>query len=355
MHKRLRLGTCHRLSSNRVKLGRPRRGSIFYFHIHLYAVYPLVSGLYGHQAYLEPKTGDRSGTGSRGDLWSKLPYTWETRPQYYGQIYKQLLHYHLARVISSVPAGRFGVSARGVASFGQHGQVLRIPPPLLAASAAGIADGETTMTSVSKACLFGGALFAAGMTSTANADFTIGSTVHGNGLVSGPYAYSYTVVPAFSYSSDTGAASGPTSAYAATNGSTVDVTLSATEISGTATELANTGFAYFNFETEFTMSADVPVELAWDIDRSLTPNSFTFRVIDTDSASTIFNLVPGTDPDMGSTTVNLVTGTNYLIEAFYSARPTASSGSLSATVIPAPASAALLTLGGIAAGRRRRA
>lgn len=201
------------------------------------------------------------------------------------------------------------------------------------------------------ACLFGGALFAAGVASPASADFIIGSTTHNSGFSDGPIASGYAGGGDYNTMSDIGAASGETSASVSfSTGTSSDVVLSATELSGSAVKSINS-FAYFAFNTDFTVSSDVDVLVSWDADSGISEVDRRFRIFG--GGGTVFSYDAANGPHSGSTTVTLLAGVNYTVDALYRTTFANGGGSFS-VLIPTPATAAVLPVVGVFAARRRR-
>ncbi|MEO1130995.1 MAG: hypothetical protein AAFX05_14985 [Planctomycetota bacterium] len=216
--------------------------------------------------------------------------------------------------------------------------------------------------STMKACLFGGTLLTAGLSADVAeaASFSIGTNSHGLFATPGPYAYAYTLDGGFAYSSDTGAASGPTTAYAnivgTASSNTSSIVLSSTELTASNTKSAGTvGFNYTSTYTAFTIDTSTSVLASWSTDTGISLSNRVFRIRDTDSNTVVFDYqsLPFAQQAGGSTNLLLNAGTNYEFEhAFRSLN--GNGGGTFSLQIPSPGVASLLGVAGLGALRRRR-
>ncbi len=211
--------------------------------------------------------------------------------------------------------------------------------------------------SSSRACLFGGTLLAAGLTSPAlGQEFVIGDVFSGFfANVPGANAYVY------AYGSDmvdaqTGPASGPQSVAASLGGQPASITLGANEMVAQTSRDAAGFFTSFSATTSFQLTQDAEVFLEWAVDEDLTQSNRVFQILGPDSG-VIFDYISTATPGAGTGSVNLLAGVDYTLittgDTFNGNDTTALF--FSATVVPAPGAAALFCLGGAATLRRRRA
>ncbi|MCB9845928.1 MAG: PEP-CTERM sorting domain-containing protein [Phycisphaeraceae bacterium] len=194
-----------------------------------------------------------------------------------------------------------------------------------------------------KACLFGGTLLAAGMTSSANSQvfsFTysairVGAYAYG---VSGP-SYDGHYGPGFW----SVAASEP-GALATSDGtpSLIDMTATSDTLSG--------AFAAA-FVSYFTVSADTVATASWDYTGGFALTDFIVHNV-TDGVDVLFVSGGGTPP--GTAPVPLEAGKDYRLSAWPFATGGLDGTSFARLEVPAPSSLALLGLGGLVATRRRR-
>ncbi|MEO1534332.1 MAG: hypothetical protein AAFS11_02050 [Planctomycetota bacterium] len=203
--------------------------------------------------------------------------------------------------------------------------------------------------------LFGGALLSAGMVANASAqsftqpgnippyadDFTTGFVYDyytignvGGQTVNGGFGSSYSI----------------STAYGSAMGS-----ITANQLSASSDGFGNTdayGGAYGNAYGYLSVTEDATLDLAWDFtgEGGFGPLG-TIQIVDWSSGGV---LVFETDAfTAGTDSVDLFAGTNYGILVVATSAP-GTSAFATATLIPAPASAALMGLAGLAATRRRR-
>ncbi len=234
-----------------------------------------------------------------------------------------------------------------------------------------------------KTALFGGALFAAGITNAAHAapEFTWDYSSMGVLLIE-----TYTLGGAFNVITDdfSGYGNGSIGISADVNIGGYDYTLASAEAawdesgwSGYAYANATYGYARVDgygpgFQLGlhyFTVTQSGTADLTWDFSNVNTAGNYaygTVRVYDLTNGAFLpgadirpFGAGAGIDPFAGSVSVNLAAGNDYLlIHGFrtdgFAAAPESMSASLG-NLVPTPASAALLGLAGLAGVRRRRA
>lgn len=196
----------------------------------------------------------------------------------------------------------------------------------------------TTMT---KKCLFGGALFAAGLAVQANAQLNVDQVT------------SFTQV----------FGSGANDAYAYGNGNTTVVFVAPLTGIGSATlsnmgvmadlTVGGVGYGVARAIAFVTVDVATPLSIAWDFsDVPVGGLSYAYvGVYDLTNSVSLFSAV---DPSAGlDTSVTLQPGIDYVLTAHAdSDAPSVMFASI--TAIPAPGSLALLALGGMTARRRRR-
>lgn len=208
---------------------------------------------------------------------------------------------------------------------------------------------------IAKTCIFGGTLLAAGV---ANAEFDVDTNKAGFGVTSGAdaYAYRFDVGGGFANDAANGPGSGNTDITASLTGdsgatTSASVLLNETILSASATKTDNAGFAFFDTITTFDVDSDVSVTVNWAADLSI--GQRVFEILDLDAGISVFNYQTQADPSSGSTTLTLNDDTDYQFVALLRSFDGDGGASFS-VVIPAPGSAAILGLAGIAAARRRR-
>lgn len=185
--------------------------------------------------------------------------------------------------------------------------------------------------SISKACLFGGAITAAGMTAQAQPEFIIGETTHNHGIDTGPIAAGYAGAGSYDMTIDVGAAFGPTSASASFGtGTSAEVELSDTEISGSVEKSINS-FGYFAFVTAFTVTEDTDVTVSWDAAEDVPTIDRRFRVWRSLGA-TLFEYDEFSGPHDGTVTISLTAGEQYWVDALYRSIWDNGTGSFSITI-----------------------
>lgn len=187
-----------------------------------------------------------------------------------------------------------------------------------------------------KKCLFGGALLAAGMSASANAQFS--------------FSYSYVLVGAYAYgvsgpSYDQFVGAGFWSVAASEPGAlaTSDGTATLFEVRARADQ--GSGAFSYDFFSYFTVGSDTVATANWDL------NNAGFFIID--DLTNGVNLLTQFSVSAGSAPIALEAGTQYrLAGGVFQFSGTGEA--FAQLVIPAPASAGLLALAGLAATRRRR-
>ncbi|GJM18303.1 MAG: hypothetical protein DHS20C14_05160 [Phycisphaeraceae bacterium] len=196
-----------------------------------------------------------------------------------------------------------------------------------------------------RACLFGGAVFAAGLAAAeAHADeFIIGATTHNGGYTDGPYAYVYTLDGGFAYDAHIAAPFGPTTASAYVAGSTTTnfsrVVLSSEELS--ATNIKSDGLSYFNYTaatTDFLVADTMDVLITWDVDTALSSGNRTFELLSTSPFATVFDyqgLAPA-EQASGSTTLTLPNSSGYRVKFLFRSLNGSGEGAFSITPAPNP-------------------
>lgn len=228
------------------------------------------------------------------------------------------------------------------------------------------------MNNTTKTCLFGGALFAAGVAGQADANidfesnfggayptsFTLGYATDGSTYFGSPNAILNQYVSYSPGTSPVAPALAVGYGYVAYGYVSNDYML-ALAYGGYAGGIGvGIGQAYSYFSAGSALS----VTIEWDFSNEFNTGSYGFfgdiNLVDwTAGGVSLFQVDLQIDPTQltGSTTINLAAGTNYslLLDAGASA---GGDGFARATFnkIPAPASAGLLGLAGIAAVRRRR-
>ncbi|MEL6499498.1 MAG: hypothetical protein AAF937_12145 [Planctomycetota bacterium] len=209
--------------------------------------------------------------------------------------------------------------------------------------------------------LFGGALLSAGVvTQTSAQSFTLpGNTP--------PYADTYLFVSGydyydtsylFNYNSPNGGFGdnlGLTLSSGTLSQSAIDTNVVSAETDGTGLQDAF-GFA-FMFASAYgylSVTEDAALDLAWDFTGE-NPRRLTspgrIEIVDWSAGGVV--IFETTELTAGTDSIQLAAGTNYGITVVASAGP-GGVAFATATLIPAPASAALLGLGGPAVIRRRR-
>ena len=213
--------------------------------------------------------------------------------------------------------------------------------------------------SIASKALFGGALMAAGVTANAQSFNFLDSGVGG----ASPSFASLVDVR----SGESAYAAAPDSlsiSLSSANGADLSTTQSANELridgvwDGTGSSPYN-AFAGGRLQQFFNITADAILRVTWDA--SSTDGFAQSFVLDNGAGTTLFSFDGLADPSTGSVDIPLVAGVEYGavlafdnsgFEAFFEVPGQASF--ISAELIPAPSSLALLGLGGLAAARRRR-
>lgn len=187
-----------------------------------------------------------------------------------------------------------------------------------------------------KKCLFGGALLAAGMTASASAQFN--------------FSYSYVLVGAYAYgvsgpSYDQFVGAGFWSVAAAEPGALATSDGTATLFDVRARADAGSGAFSYDFISYFTVGSDTVATASWNLSNS------GFYIIDnlTDGV----NLLAQFSVSSGSAPIALEAGKQYSLAGGVFQTDGTGEG-FAQLLIPAPASASLLALAGLAATRRRR-
>jgi len=169
-----------------------------------------------------------------------------------------------------------------------------------------------------KVCLFGGALAAAGLTSTATAqaEFIIGESTHNHGLDFGPIVSGYAGAGNYSLNTLVGAPFGPTTVESSfATGTVAQVTLGNTELTGSVEKDIN-AFGYFAFRTAFTVDSDTDVLISWDASIEVPWIDRRFKVWQSLGA-TLYEYDVNDGPHSGSMTVSLTAGQLYWVDALY--------------------------------------
>jgi MYXO-CTERM domain-containing protein len=213
-------------------------------------------------------------------------------------------------------------------------------------------------------CLFGGALFAAGLAAhTASAQtFPFGVNFGGayptsiaNGYAYSGGGYAYGSFVSFNPAAATGSYSlnyGTASTFASVG----DSQMYAGAGTGAALDFAQAqAYAYL------VVNQTIDVLIEWDFsgeDDTLDPFFSDIQVVDWSAGGTIIFAVDPSgnplDPFAGSVVLTLNAGTNYSI-LLESVATDGGNSWARATVIPAPGALALVGMGGLVAARRRRA
>ena len=236
---------------------------------------------------------------------------------------------------------------------------------------------------IKKTALFGGALFAAGLTSTAQAapEFTWDYSTASVLLIE-----TYTYGGSFNVIDDTfiGYGNGSLSISADVNIGGYDYTLASAETAWDesgwdAYAYANATYGYarvdggaggFDLSLHyFSVTENGTADASWDFTNITSVAGFaygTFRIFELDALGYIVDTLVDTRPFSeptdalsGSETVSFTAGSSYvLVNGFrtdgFAAAPESASASLT-NLVPAPSSLALVGLAGIAGVRRRRA
>ncbi len=201
------------------------------------------------------------------------------------------------------------------------------------------------MTRTTASCLFGGALFAAGVAHAAP-QFDFIDNPAENEL----YAYAYDSANGYAY----GYASSGTVSY-----TFADVSASAMLASaGASVATSITGGGPFNsadtfVRADFTVSGETVGRAAWDFAELGGVVSPQLRVRDLTNDATLFTLTAG-DGMSGVFDVTLQAGVLYTLELVSFQQGNGGFASLSFTAIPSPGAAGGLGLAGLWAVRRRR-
>ena len=214
-------------------------------------------------------------------------------------------------------------------------------------------------------CLFGGALFAAGLAAhTASAQtFPFGVNFGGaypTSVASG-YAYSGGGYAYGSFVSFNPAAA--TGSYALNYGTvSTFASVGASQMYAEANSGGAADFAQAQAYAYLVVGASIDVLIEWDFsgeDAFLGPFFSDISVVNWSAGGTsVFAVDPSFDPlapASGSIVLTLAAGTNYSILLETNATDAGGSAWARATVIPAPGALALVGMGGLVAARRRRA
>ncbi|MEM7227451.1 MAG: hypothetical protein AAF432_01410 [Planctomycetota bacterium] len=184
-----------------------------------------------------------------------------------------------------------------------------------------------------KQCLFGGALVAAGLSASTQADFIIGETTHNAGLSAGAYVAGYAGAGNYTLALDFSAPFGPSTASVSfPTGTAADVVLSDTVITGTV-EKKISSFGYFAFVTTFTVTEDMDVMVSWDVSDDVPTVDRRFRVYQS-MGPDLFEYDPFAGPHAGTATISLVAGQQYFMDTLYRSIGTRGPGTFSLSQIP---------------------
>ena len=219
---------------------------------------------------------------------------------------------------------------------------------------------------ISKTALFGGALMAAGISSTANVASAQSMLLQDSGAYGTSTFYSFSRVRAYgafglgnysnisNYATPGADLTQSISAYGTTANAISNSQLLRVDGTwdGTSTPL---GYGYGGgFLQQFwTMSDDAVLRITWDVTDT---DSFGDIIFFIDNGANTINIDPGTD-GTGSIDIAVTTGVEYGINIGMDEVFLLSAGVTSfiqLEVIPAPGAAALASLAGLAAVRRRR-
>ena len=204
--------------------------------------------------------------------------------------------------------------------------------------------------------LFGGALLSAGMVANANAQsFTLPGNIppYADTFLTGIVYDYYTIgqLGGQSVNGGFGDSYSVSSAYGNASSSITSTQLSASSDGFGNTDLSFGG-AYANAYGYLSVDQDASLDLAWDFtgEGSFGPLG-RIQIVDWSAGGVL--VFETTAFSAGTNSVSLFAGTNYgiLVQATSAADTSAFA---TATLVPAPASVALLGLGGLAAVRRRR-
>ncbi|MEM7623187.1 MAG: hypothetical protein AAF235_08270 [Planctomycetota bacterium] len=203
--------------------------------------------------------------------------------------------------------------------------------------------------------LFGGALLSAGMVANASAQsFTLpGNIPPYADTVTQAYVYDYYtfgLIGGYNVNGGFGDSYSASNAYGSASASIDANSLSASADAAGVTDYL--GFAFGSAYGYLSVDQDTSLDLAWDFSAEGAGGPLgNITIVDWSAGGA---LVFETDAfTAGTASVPLLAGTNYGITVLANAGPGATAFG-TATLIPAPASAALLGLGGLAAARRRR-
>lgn len=171
--------------------------------------------------------------------------------------------------------------------------------------------------SLTKICLFGGALAAAGLSNTVQADeFFIGQSSHNNGIDAGPIVSGYAGMGNYALNTIVGSAIGPTIVESSFDtGTSATVSLNSEGLVGTV-EKEIDSFGYFAFVTSFTVDVDTEVTISWDASTEVPWIDRRFRVWQS-LGPTLFEYDVNDGPHSGSMTVTLTAGQLYWTDALY--------------------------------------
>ena len=211
-----------------------------------------------------------------------------------------------------------------------------------------------------KKCLFGGAMFAAGIAAQANAQqFNIEVGPYGIAALAYSYQFSYNT-----YASDYQLAYGafvPQYATTTLDGVTGTAMVTNTTIASSASgqtpgqpnDQFNLAYAYFNVDPGVTL------DIEWDFSALSVSPFFGFggviQVLNLDSGIVEFAVDQALgDPLTGSMNFDPVDGASYRAAVNVGGFFTGGEASASITTVPTPAGATLLAMGGFMAARRRR-
>ncbi|MEM7622467.1 MAG: hypothetical protein AAF235_04615 [Planctomycetota bacterium] len=230
------------------------------------------------------------------------------------------------------------------------------------------------MKNKTKACLFGGALMAAGMTANAQ-EFMFSDTdatgAYESFAISGAYDYYTPFVTDTAYAPD--ALNTFATAYDLFRGTTTMSTSQTstelrTEASWSPSALGYDGFGYTFFQQFFQVTEDATMTISWDISGT---DGYADAIVveDTATGALLFAFDGLVDSATGSVDITLEAGVDYAaIFGFQDFLDPLGSDfgpfildsentqfiSLALSPIPTPGSAATLALAGLVAARRRR-
>jgi hypothetical protein len=187
--------------------------------------------------------------------------------------------------------------------------------------------------SLTKVCLFGGTLLAAGLSQNSTAEeFLIGQSTHNHGIDPGPIVSAYAGGGNFILNTVTGVPFGPSSIESAfETGVSASVDLNENGLFGSVEKEVST-FGYFAFMTSFTVDTDMEVEISWDASPDVPWIDRHFRVWQS-LGPTLFEYDVNNGPHKGTMTLTLNAGQLYWTDALYRSTGDRGAGSFSISVV----------------------